>query len=82
MGDRIIAVNLMGAVDVLRDFPLFYSPFFMAWWAVAIALTIGALSDRTDWVQQIWHPPRLNLQMFSAEWLPPPVRGVALLHPG
>jgi capsular polysaccharide transport system permease protein len=47
----------IGAVDVPRDLPMFYlGYFYMIWWSVAAALIIGALCERTDWVQQIWIP--------------------------
>ena len=82
-----VVFYILGAVDVPRDLPMFYlGYFFMVWWAVAIALIIGALSERTDWVQQIWIPYSYLYMMFSgffylADWLPPGVRTVALYQP-
>jgi capsular polysaccharide transport system permease protein len=82
-----VVFYIIGAVDVPRDLPMFYlGYFFMIWWAVAIALIIGALSERTDWVQQIWLPYSYMYLMFSgffylADWLPPRVRTVALYQP-
>ena len=78
---------VIGAVYVPRDLPMFYlGYFYMIWWSVAIALIIGALCERTDWVQQIWLPYSYLYLMFSgffwlADWLPPPLRSVALLQP-
>jgi capsular polysaccharide transport system permease protein len=78
---------MLGAVNVPRDLPMFYlGYFFMIWWAIAIALIIGALSERTDWVQQIWLPYSYMYMIFSgffylADWLPPQVRTVALYQP-
>jgi capsular polysaccharide transport system permease protein len=82
-----VVFYMLGAVDVPRDLPMFYlGYFFMIWWAIAIALIIGALSERTDWVQQIWNPYAYMYLIFSgffylADWLPPKVRTVALYQP-
>jgi capsular polysaccharide transport system permease protein len=82
-----VVFYIIGAVDVPRDLPMFYlGYFFMAWWAVAVALIIGALSERSDWVGQIWTPYSYLYMMFSgffwlADWLPPAVRTVALYQP-
>jgi capsular polysaccharide transport system permease protein len=83
----IVVFYILGAIDVSRDLPMFYvGYFFMAWWAVAIALIIGALSESTDWVQQIRLPYSYMYIMFSgffdlADWLPPRLRAVALYPP-
>ena len=77
----------VGAVDVPRDLPMFYlGYFYMIWWAVAAALIIGALCERTDWVGQIWMPFSYMYMIFSgffylADWLPPALRKVALYQP-
>jgi capsular polysaccharide transport system permease protein len=77
----------IGAVDVPRDMPMFYlGYFYMIWWSVAAALIIGALCERTDWVQQIWIPYSYMFLIFSgffylADWLPPALRTVALYQP-
>ena len=77
----------IGAVDVPRDLTMFYlGYFYMIWWAVAVALIIGALCERTDWVQQVWMPYSYLYMMFSgffflADWLPPSIRNVALYQP-
>jgi capsular polysaccharide transport system permease protein len=82
-----VVFYILGAVDVPRDLPMFYlGYFFMAWWAVSIALIIGALSERSDWVQQIWQPYSYTYMVYSgffylADWLPPAVRTVALYQP-
>lgn len=78
---------VIGAIDVPRDLPMFYlGYFYMIWWCVAVALIIGALCERTDWVQQIWLPYAYLYLMFSgffwlADWLPPALRNVALYQP-
>jgi capsular polysaccharide transport system permease protein len=77
----------VGSVDVPRDLPMFYlGYFYMIWWAVASALIIGALCERTDWVAQVWMPFSYMYMIFSgffylADWLPPALRSVALWQP-
>ncbi|HYP36018.1 MAG TPA: ABC transporter permease [Stellaceae bacterium] len=77
----------VGSVDVPRDLPMFYlGYFYMIWWAVASALIIGALCERTDWVAQVWMPFSYMYMIFSgffylADWLPPALRSVALCQP-
>jgi capsular polysaccharide transport system permease protein len=77
----------IGALDVPRDLPMFYLGYFYAiWWAVVVALIIGALSERTDWVQQFWTPYSYLYMMFGgfpylADWLPPSLRNIALYQP-
>src|SRR5262249_39899920 len=44
----------VGVIDVPKDLPMFYlGYFFMIWWSVAVALIIGGLSERSDWVSQV-----------------------------
>jgi len=77
----------VGSVDMPRDLPMFYlGYFYMIWWAVASALIIGALCERTDWVAQVWMPFSYMYMIFSgffylADWLPPALRSVALCQP-
>jgi capsular polysaccharide transport system permease protein len=77
----------VGAVDVPRNLPMFYvGYFYMIWWSVAAALIIGGLSERSDWVGQIWMPYSYMYLIFSgffylADWLPPALRKVALYQP-
>jgi capsular polysaccharide transport system permease protein len=77
----------IGVIDVPQDLPMFYlGYFFMIWWAVAAALIIGGLSERSDWVAQIWMPYSYMYLVFSgffylADWLPPALRNVALCQP-
>jgi capsular polysaccharide transport system permease protein len=37
----------------------------MIWWSVAVALIVGAVCERTDWVQQVWMPYSYLYMMFS-----------------
>ena len=82
-----VVFYVIGAIDMPRDLPMFYLGYlFMVWWCVAIALIIGSLCERTDWVQQIWTPYSYMYLMFSgffylADWLPPTLRTVALYQP-
>jgi capsular polysaccharide transport system permease protein len=77
----------IGVIDVPRDLPMFYlGYFYMIWWSVAAGLIIGALSERTDWVEKIWMPYSYLYMFFSgffylADWLPPALRNVALYQP-
>jgi capsular polysaccharide transport system permease protein len=77
----------IGSVDLPRDLPMFYlGYFYMIWWCIAVALIIGALCERTDWVQQIWLPYSYMFLIFSgffylADWLPPALRTIALYQP-
>jgi capsular polysaccharide transport system permease protein len=77
----------IGALDVPRDLPMFcFGYFYTIWWAVAVAMIVGALCERTDWVQQVWMPYSYLYMMFAgfpymADWLPPALRKVALFQP-
>jgi capsular polysaccharide transport system permease protein len=82
-----VVFYVIGAMDLPRDLPMFYlGYFYMIWWAVVVALIIGPLCERSDWVQQIWLPYSYMYLMFSgffylADWLPPALRTVALYQP-
>ena len=56
---------------------------YMAWWGVAVALILVPLSERSHLIEHIWAPISymyvfLSGFMFIAEWLPTPVRNLAL----
>jgi capsular polysaccharide transport system permease protein len=78
---------VLGAVDVPRNLPMFYLGYlYMIWWCLAAALIIGALCERSDWVEKIWMPYSYLYLMFSgffylADWLPSSLRNVALYQP-
>jgi capsular polysaccharide transport system permease protein len=78
---------VIGAIDVPKDLPMFYlGYFFMIWWSVAAALIIGGLSERSDWIAQIWMPYSYMYLVFSGffylcDWLPPGLRNIALYQP-
>ena len=80
-----IVLYLLGAIDVPQNWMLFYiGYFYMAWFSVAMALIVGALSERSELVEKIW-PPVSYIYMpvsgffFLAEWLPDRIREWALL---
>jgi capsular polysaccharide transport system permease protein len=76
---------LTGVIDWPYDYALFLTGFFyMSWWAIAVALIVAALSERSEVVEHIWMPISyiylaLCGFMFMAAWLPPSVRQVALV---
>jgi capsular polysaccharide transport system permease protein len=78
---------IIGAIEVPRDLAMFYvGYFYMIWWSVAVALIIGALCERSDWVEKIWLPYSYLYMFFSgfmylADWLPPGLRNAALYQP-
>jgi capsular polysaccharide transport system permease protein len=77
----------VGLLDPPRDLPMFYLGYFYTiWWCAVIGLIIGALSERSDWVEKIWTPFSYLYMFFSgfmfmAAWLPAGLRGWALLIP-
>ena len=77
----------IGEMEVPKDLPMFYlGYFYMIWWCVALAMVIGGLSERSEWVEKIWAPYSYLYLMFSgffylADWLPPGLRNVALYQP-
>jgi capsular polysaccharide transport system permease protein len=66
------------------DLPLMFAGFlFTAWWALAVAMIVAALSERSELVQHIWSPISYVYMMisgfpFMAYWLPPGLRDMAL----
>ena len=70
-----------------RDLPLLFEGyFFMIWWCVAVGLCVGALCERTEWVEKIWQPYSYLYMFFGgfwflADWLPPGLRTIALYQP-
>jgi capsular polysaccharide transport system permease protein len=77
----------LGVLEWPRNLPMFYlGYFYMAWWSVSVGLIIGGLSERSDLVEKIWLPISYMYMAVSgffylAAWLPPAVRGWALLQP-
>jgi capsular polysaccharide transport system permease protein len=77
----------LGVLEWPRNLPMFYlGYFYMTWWSVSVGLIIGGLSERSDLVEKIWLPISYMYMAVSgffylAAWLPPAVRGWALLQP-
>lgn len=77
----------MGTMNLPVNFPLFYlGYFYMIWWCMAIALVMGALTERFKFVERVWPVYSYTYTFFSgffylADWLPPRVRTFALLQP-
>lgn len=75
---------LIGVIDWPLNLPLFIvGNLYMAWWALAVALIVAAWSERSDMVEHIWQPVSYMYMpvsgfFFLAEWLPTPLRHVAL----
>ncbi len=58
----------------------------LAWFGAALGLLVGALSERTDVVEKLWHPISyilfpLSGAVFMVDWLPPPAQEAVLLLP-
>jgi capsular polysaccharide transport system permease protein len=77
----------LGVLEWPRNLPMFYlGYFYMTWWSVSVGLIIGGLSERSDLVEKIWLPISYMYMAVSgffylAAWLPPAIRGWALLQP-
>lgn len=77
-------LNFFGWVDWPVDASLFLvGNLYMAWWSFAVALIIAGASERTDLIEHIWAPisylylPASGF-FYLAEWLPTPLRHLAL----
>jgi capsular polysaccharide transport system permease protein len=87
LGFSFVLLYALGAMEPLSDVPMFYlGYFFMIWWSVAVALIIGALSERSEVVEKVWSPISymyliISGFLFMAAWLPDSVREWALLMP-
>ena len=75
---------MLGHIEWPRDPGLFLVGFlYMAWWSLAVALIVGAWSERTEIVEHIWQPISymylpISGFFYMAEWLPIPLRNLAL----
>lgn len=75
---------LLGYVDPPANFSLYLAGnLYMAWWCLSVALIIATCSERTELVEHFW-PPISYMYLpvsgffYLAEWLPTPIRQVAL----
>lgn len=60
--------------------------FMLAWFGIALAITIGALSEMSEVIEKIWHPITyllfpLSGAVFMVEWLPDSMRKIVLYLP-
>lgn len=78
---------LAGELDPPVNMPMFFFGYFMMiWWCVAVALIMGAISERIEWIDKVWMPYSYMYLVFSgfmylADWRPPPIRNLALYQP-
>jgi capsular polysaccharide transport system permease protein len=81
----LVILYVAGAFNWPADLPLMVAGFlYMTWWSLTIALLMAGLSERSEIVLHIWQVASyiyiiLCGFMFMAGWLPPSVRGYALL---
>jgi capsular polysaccharide transport system permease protein len=75
---------MAGVLDWPYDLPLTFAGFlYMAWWTLAVAMIVAALSERSEMVDHIWPPISYVYIMlcgfpYMAFWLPPGLRNIAL----
>lgn len=79
-----LALYFIGALQWPDNWSMFLlGYFYMTWWALSIALIVAAASELSDIVEHIWQPLSymylpVSGFFFLAEWLPTPLRKVAL----
>jgi capsular polysaccharide transport system permease protein len=90
--------SVFGWMDPPVDIPVVVAAWFLLiWFSMALAFIVGALSERYETVERVWHPLSyfmlpLSGAMFMVEWLPqaaqdavlwvPIVHGVEMLRHG
>ncbi|MBO6758452.1 MAG: ABC transporter permease [Roseibium sp.] len=78
---------MWGFVKVPYDMgPIVLGWLLYAWYSVAVAITIGALSERSEVVEKIWHPISyimipLSGAFYMVDWLPKSVHHLIILFP-
>lgn len=60
--------------------------FMLSWFGAALALLVGALSERSEIIEKLWHPTSyilfpLSGAAFMVDWLPPAAQTVVLYLP-
>ena len=60
--------------------------FMLAWFGAALAILVGAISERTEIIEKIWHPITyltfpLSGAAYMVDWLPPAAQKAALYLP-
>lgn len=82
-----IFFHALGLVDLPKDYLTLWAAWFLlAWYAASLALFIGALSERSEIVDKLWHPVMyllipLSGSFFMVESLPPAFREIVLYNP-
>ncbi|MTI44441.1 capsular polysaccharide transport system permease protein [Roseibium hamelinense] len=66
--------------------PIIIGWLLYAWYSVAVAILIGALSERSEVVEKIWHPISyimipLSGAFYMVDWLPKSVHHLIVLFP-
>lgn len=78
---------MLGEIDLPHDLPTFIIGYlYMIWWCTDVGLIIGAMCERSEWVEKIWSPYSYTYLFYSgfffmAAWLPPGLRNIALYQP-
>lgn len=74
----------LGLLEMPHDYTLVLGGFlFTAWWSMAIAMVVGALSERSEYVAHVWTPIAYLYIFYSgfifmADWLPENLRNIAM----
>ena len=82
-----ILFHTIGLVALPKDYITMWSGWFlMAWYAAGLSLFIGALSERSEIIDKLWHPMTyllvpLSGTFFTVKSLPEPLREILLLNP-
>ena len=82
-----IVFHALGLVEWPQDqLTLWFGWFLLAWYAASLSLFIGALSERSEIVEKLWHPIMYILMPLSGSFfmlssLPPAFREIVLLQP-
>ncbi len=78
---------MLGEMDLPHNLPMLMIGYlYMIWWCAAVGLLIGALCERSEWVEKIWQPYSYTYLFYSgffymAAWLPSRLRDIALCQP-
>jgi capsular polysaccharide transport system permease protein len=80
-----LVLNQLGFIEWPHNLSLFIlGLFYMAWWSISVAMILAPLSERSELVEHFWGPVSYMYLpicgfFYLAEWLPLPVRNVALM---
>ncbi|MBV8888448.1 MAG: ABC transporter permease [Alphaproteobacteria bacterium] len=83
----LVVLVAVGAVQPPQNVTMLYVGYlYMIWWCASVALVIGALSERSVWVEKIWMPIgymyiAVSGCFYLSYWLPPVARRIALFQP-